>query len=180
MLYCPWQKSATVDSCDLNKNPGRALWKEGRSTEPDSVHVEAPPLWSRMKSSCSRAYAGSHNVMVIQLSSKRFGFSSRYHFGESANPITFTWRHCNPASLSVITSHGQVLYTTVPPHVLGSYRSWKWWPLAIVCLFSPSPPSGSLLLHFKEPQRSLLCLLLDLLFLALRRNISHMIPPGHN
>lgn len=69
--------------------------------------------------------------------------------------ITFTWQHCNPASLSVITSHGQVLYKTIPPHVIESYRSWKLWPLTVVCLFSSSPPSGSLLSSLKSPTEPL-------------------------
>lgn len=120
--------------------------KEGRSTETNMFKPRLCRAW--MKSSCSGGYA----VMLIHSQALwKVDFSSRYHFGKFTNPITFTWQCFNPAPLSETQSPRQVLYTTIRPHVLEGYRSWKWWPSAIVCLFSPSPPSGSLRSSLKSP-----------------------------
>lgn len=82
-----------ADSCDLNKNPGRALWKRKEGAQRRTAHMFKPRLcraW--MKSSCSGGYA----VMLIHSQALwKVDFSSRYHFGKFTNPVTFTWQYLN-------------------------------------------------------------------------------------
>lgn len=67
VLECSWQQSSTIDSCDLNQNLGKALWKEGNSAGPDSIRIWAPPQRGRMKSSCCERLAWNLSAMLYQL-----------------------------------------------------------------------------------------------------------------
>lgn len=97
-----WSKQESWKGTLKGRKEHSALW----STAEQRACLSPTFSGAGMKSSCTGGYTWIHNIMLIQLSTKKFSFSSRYQFGEFTSSVKFTSWHCKAESLSVITSYG--------------------------------------------------------------------------
>lgn len=136
MPNCPWQKNGTMDLCDLSRNPGKALWKEGRSTGPDSVHINPASLGQDEVILLWRiCWKPEYNAQSIK---QRFGFYQDLPLQVVLHLLDSTvLQHY----LSLIMKHAQIFICNRPTVWILSYRSWKWWLPFSHCLLTFFFPS---------------------------------------
>lgn len=129
--------------------PEQESWKgtfKGRKNQWAGQYacLKPPPSDTEWSHTGLEGYARSHNVQAVQLIPKGSAFCQGIILVNTQILLHLS------APLTVITVH--VRYCIQPSRMcVETYKSWKQWPLAIVCLFSSFPPSGSLLLSLKSP-----------------------------